>query len=69
MSKKKVKRSLKLNGLDKTLEISKVTMIQKIEPEMIHFDKLDDGTWRIIYSSSTIPDLPSLESIEIIRED
>ena len=69
MSKKKdkIKRSILIEGLDKELILSKVTAV-KLEKNMIHFDELDDGTWRLIYNSNMIPDLSMIEGFKIIRE-
>jgi len=36
---------------------------------MIHFDELDDGTWRLIFSKDMIDDFSKIKSFEIIRED
>lgn len=41
-----MKRSIKLEGIDKKLEISKATTI-KSDKEFIYLDKLEDGTWRL----------------------
>jgi hypothetical protein len=52
MSKKDtIRRAIKVNleGTDLTLELSKATSVQGIK-KMIHFDELDDGTWRLIFS-------------------
>lgn len=66
---KMTKRSIRIRGTDKELVLSKVTVIKQIGPEMIHFDKLADGTWRLIYSESTIPDITQVSSLDIVRED
>ncbi len=69
--KKKVKRSMLLIGkgeVHNILDLSKVVEI-RTEVEMIHLDKLKDGTWRLTYSNSTIPDIKDLETLQIVRED
>ena len=62
-------RSIKINGIDKELILTKNVAINNVAKEFIHLDKLPDGTWRIIYTTTTIPDLTKVESFEIIRED
>jgi len=63
------KRSLELTGTGiPPLELSKATAI-KVDKQMIHIDQLPDGTWRLIYSTSLIPDITQLKAITIIRED
>lgn len=49
-------------------ELSKVTQIN-VEKKMIHLEELDDGTWRLIYSSSVIDDIQKVVSFDIVRED
>ena len=72
MSKKpKVKRSIELKGLDKTLKLSKVTSINltEIDKEFIYLELLNDDTWRLTYTSKTIPDIAELESLNILRDN
>ena len=64
-----MKRSIRINGIDKELTLSKSVAIHKVAKEFIHLDKLPDGTWRIIYTSTTIPDLTKVVAFDIIRED
>tara|TARA_Y100000593_G_C4314868_1_gene340310 strand:- start:30 stop:239 length:210 start_codon:yes stop_codon:yes gene_type:complete len=67
---KKTRRAFHISQTDgegTTLEISKVTMV-KMDQEMIHLDKLKDGTWRLIYSEKVIPDITKLKSFDMIRE-
>lgn len=63
-----IKRSLLLEGLGIELPLTKATAIH-VEKQMIHIDQLADGTWRIIYNASLIPDITKLEAIKIIRDD
>jgi hypothetical protein len=52
--------------------VSKVTLLKtgkKYKKSMIHLDKLDNGTWRLIYSEDVIPELDKIDSFEIVRED
>ena len=68
---KKNKIFLKLNGLDKSLEIKKVNEIrlEKIDNEFIYIEKMKSGDWRLSYTSKTIDDISKLQSMEIIRGD
>ena len=67
---KEVRRAIKVNltGTDLILELSKATSIQG-KKKMIHFDELEDGTWRLIFSKDMISDFSLIKSFEIIRED
>lgn len=63
-----MRRAIKLKGTDIVLEVSKATAV-KTKSNMIHFDQLPDGTWRIIYNGNMIPDFTKIEAFEIVRED
>lgn len=63
-----VRRAIKVEGTDLTLELSKVTAV-KISQRMIHLDELPDGTWRLIYNGNHIPDFSIVTGLTIIRED
>lgn len=63
-----MRRAIKINGTDKILELSKVTSI-KTQTEMIHLDKMTDGTWRLIYNENLIEDFKEVKNFEIIREE
>lgn len=63
-----MKRSIEIEGIGKILELSKVVEIDT-KIEMINLEKLGDGTWRLIYSKSVIPDIQKVEGFKIIRED
>lgn len=64
-----VRRAIELTGTGQApLELSKVTTL-KTSQQMIHLDRLPDGTWRLIYSGDTIPDITKLQALTIIRED
>ncbi len=67
--KDKVKRSIVLEGIDKELELSKVTAIKVSHKEFIYLDKLDNGTWRLAYTEPTIPEIKELEAMIIKREE
>ena len=63
-----MKRSIEIEGIGKTLELSKVVEIDT-RIEMINIEKLSDGTWRLIYSKSLIPDIKAVEGFKIVRGD
>lgn len=62
------RRAIELQGLNQTLELSKATAV-RTTMNMIHFDQLPDGTWRVIWNANMIPDFTKLEALKIIRED
>ncbi len=66
--KKEVRRAVKVEGTDLVLELSKATAI-RTDKNMIHFDQLPDGTWRLIYNANLIPDFTKVKSFKMIRED
>ena len=61
-------RAIKLKGLDKELEISKATLV-RLQKQFIHFDQLDDGTWRVVWTEGTIPDFSMVEALEVVRNE
>ncbi len=65
-----IKRSIKLNGINKELSLSKASSVRKLQDgkEFIYLDKLNDGTWRMVWTEQTIPDITKVTSLEIIRE-
>lgn len=63
-----MRRAIKIVGTDIVLELSKATAV-KTNKGMVHFDQLDDGTWRLIYNKNIIPDFSLIESFTVIRED
>ncbi len=67
-----MERSIELEGLDKILRLSKVTELNfghLKDKEFIFFEKLKDGTWRLTYTASTVPDIQQLQSLKIIRKN
>jgi len=62
------RRAIEIEGIDEVLELSKVTAV-KTDKNMIHFDQLEDGTWRLIYNGKMIPDFAKVCAFKIIRED
>ena len=59
----KVRRAIKIKGTDQVLELSKVTAVRTAK-NMIHLDQLPDGTWRLIYNSTMIPDFKEVEAFK-----
>ena len=64
-----MRRAIKLNGLNKELELKKVNSIKHNGKEFIYFEKMDSGDWRMTYTEKTIQDIQQLKSLEIIREN
>lgn len=54
-------------GANILLELSKATAVRTTK-EMIHLDKLDDGTWRLIYNENLIKDFSKINNLKVIRE-
>lgn len=65
--KPKVRRALRIEGTEVLLELSKVTVVNL--EGVFHLDQLPDGTWRLTYSESLIPDLTKFPGFTFIRED
>lgn len=63
-----MKRSIRLDGIGTELILSKATAVRTTK-QMIHFDQLEDGTWRLIYNANLIPDITQLTSLTIIRDN
>ena len=65
-----MKRSVKLNGVGKELEIKKVSCVklEHSKKEFIFFEKMDGDEWRLTYTEKTIPEIQELTSLEIIRK-
>ena len=68
---KRVRVILQGGARNKALELSKVSTVRltEVEREFIHLDKLPDGTWRLVYTPSTIPDIRLLSALTLVRED
>lgn len=63
-----MRRAIKIEGLGIELELSKVTSV-RTKLQLIHFDQLRDGSWRLIYNENLIPDFSKVRSLKIIREE
>ena len=55
------------DGSELKLQLSRATMVRSAK-QMIHLDRLDDGTWRLIWSGVTIPDFTAVRSLRMERE-
>lgn len=69
MKKSKTQRIIRISGLDIELNLSKAAAIKSGDKQMIHLDKLPDGSWRLIYSKDLIQDFSKVKSLDIIRID
>lgn len=63
-----MKRSIVIDGIGTELILSKVTCLN-VEKKMIELTELPDGTWRLIYSKSVIPEIKDVQALRIVRED
>lgn len=64
------KRYIEISGTEVRLELSKVTALNlKDDVRFINLDMLKDGTWRLIYTKNTIPDITKVSALTIIREN
>ena len=64
----KVKRKVVLEGIGTELELGKVTAVDT-KIQVIYFEKMKDGKWRMTYSKGTIPEISDLEALRIVREN
>lgn len=68
---KEPKRTIRINFNDGTyrdLVLSKATLI-KTKSEMMNLEKLNDNTWRLIWSEGLIDDFSKVVNFEVVRED
>lgn len=66
-----MKRAIRINLKDGSfldLELSRAVSV-KTKNEMLNLEKLADGTWRMIWNESLIPDFTQVVNFEVIRED
>lgn len=69
--KQNVRRALKVNLNDGTsidIEIGKAVELRTSRPAL-YIEPLNDGTFRLAYDVSLIPDFCKVMSIDVIRED
>lgn len=57
-----------LEGLSKELVLGRVVELNLKDKEMIIFEKMENGTWRLTYTKQTIPEVSKLQSLKIVRE-
>jgi hypothetical protein len=62
------RRTLRLNGLHKELELGRVVSVDSPNP-FIYIEKMKDGKWRLTFDKQTIEDIQQLTSIEMIRDN
>lgn len=65
-----MKRAIRINLKDGSfldLELSRAVSV-KTKNEMLNLEKLADGTWRMIWNESLIPDFTQVVNFEVIRE-
>ena len=66
-----MKRMIRINLKDGSfvdLELSRAVSV-KTQNEMLNLEKLPNGTWRMIWNESLIPDFTQVVNLEVIRED
>ena len=66
-----MKRIIRINRKDGTftdLELSRAVSV-KTSKKTINLEELPDGSWRMIWNESLIPDFTQVANLEIIRED
>lgn len=54
-------------GTGRILDVSMVVSV-KVRPQLIHFDELPDGSWRITYNPKLIEEFRDLEQISFERD-
>lgn len=54
-------------GIDRVLELGKVTQVKVSKKSFFMLEKMPDGKWRLTYTPDIIDDISKLESLEIIR--
>ena len=48
--------------------LSKVTMIKSDSIEIFHLDRLKDGSFRLTYSESLIPEITKVTELKLVRD-
>ena len=69
--KKEFKRAILLAGPDKELLVTKATKINSRAGgrQFIHVDQLQDGTWRLCWTSGIVEEWSEVQALIMIRED
>lgn len=68
--KKIINRKFRLNKVDGTyidLNITKAASVDT-KQSMINIDKLNDGTWRLIWDKNLMKEFTEFKSLEMIRD-
>lgn len=71
MKQDNVQRSIRINFTDgtfKDLKLSRAVSV-KTQNEMLNLEMLADGTWRLIWNESLIPDFTKVDNFEVVRDD
>lgn len=66
-----MKRIIRINKKDGSftdLQLARAVSV-KTQNEMINLEKLPDGTWRLIWNESLIPDFTEVVNFEVVREE
>lgn len=71
MKKPKYNRSIRINGIDKELEIEggAIINITNEAKSFIHIEKMKSGKYKLFVTKDLTDDLTKIESLEIIRDD
>ena len=59
---------IKIVGGDRIMILSKVTMIKSDSIEIFHLDRLKDGSFRLTYSESLIPEITKVTELKLVRD-
>jgi hypothetical protein len=65
---KRTMRLIKMDGSFIDMDITIATSVDT-NKSMINLDKLEDGTWRLIWDSNILEEFTEFKSLEMIRED
>lgn len=63
-----MKRALKFDGTDIELVIGAAVQV-KVQRPLMYLWELDDGTWRLEYSTTFLPTFAALKTLEFLEED
>jgi hypothetical protein len=64
-----VYRALRFEGLGLELSISKAVAIRADIPTLLNIERMSDGTYKLLYNATVIPDFTKLEQITVVRHD
>ncbi len=63
-----MKRVIYIDGLDKSVVLSKVTEV-KLDKPMLNLEQLADGTFRLIYSTGLITDIDKVLGLRFVKDE